>query len=159
LERKKNTHKLVAAFQHYKNKHPEIKLVLVGKVGETGQGLNVTGAQVLGYQPTEVVAALLRNALAFVFPSVEEGFGLPIIEAQASGCPVVASNIRVFQEVAREAFLPIEPDNQLDFSHHLSVITNNKDLRTALIEKGLYNAGRYSWDAAAKKVLEIITRR
>ncbi len=100
----------------------------------------------------EQLAELYNQAGAFVFPSKMEGFGLPILEAQLNGCPLVASDIPVFREVAGNAavfFSPDSPDELLD------AIQTALDERLALIERGFVNAARYSWEAAATQLVNI----
>ena len=97
---------------------------------------------------------LYIGASAFVFPSLLEGFGFPLLEAQALGVPVVASDTRVFHEVAGKGFIPVRP---LDYSSIAEGVSKSLDssVSTSLISSGLENVDRFSWDVCAEETFRV----
>lgn len=148
FENKKNTPKLIKSFNELKP--PGLELVLVGS-GD----VDTSKAKVLGYQPEQTVAALYRNALVFVFPSVYEGFGLPILEAMACGCPVIASNLPVLREVGAEAAYYTNPDN---LTSALSRFLSDLELQARLREAGPRQAEKFDWRSTAEAMLSEILK-
>ena len=160
--------------------HPVTQLVLAGKRGwlyddlfaqvrrlglegpalstSTALSVNSVEGRVLfpGYVPDEDKAALLSGALAFVFPSLYEGFGLPVLEAQACGCPVITSTTSSLPEVAGDAALLVDPGDTAAIAAHLQHIATDPALRESLIERGFANVRRFSWAACAQSVLSVI---
>ena len=109
----------------------------------------------LGYQTTETLAALYRLADVFVFPSLYEGFGLPPLEAIASGTPVVASNVSSLPEVLGDAALLVDPLNAAAIADGITRIIADDDLRAELRRRGLARAGDFSWEQSVKQVRRI----
>jgi glycosyltransferase involved in cell wall biosynthesis len=101
--------------------------------------------------------ALLENAELFILPSFYEGFGIPIIEAQAVGCPVITSNISSMPEVAGQAALLVDPNNIEKIAEAMYKIISDNQLRKDLVDKGYANAKRFSWSGCARQTLEILT--
>ena len=99
--------------------------------------------------------ALYQRAIAFVYPSLYEGFGIPILEAFACECPVVLSHSSCFPEVAEDAALYFEANNKDDFSHKLEEIISNTELRKTLIYKGLNRQKAFSAEKKAKETFEV----
>lgn len=136
---------------------PEIKLVFTGlpnsilkdKIEELGLNERVIFT---GYLSEEELPKLYRSALALIFVSFYEGFGLPVIEAQASGVPVVTSYGSALEEVAGNASYLVDPQSVVDISKGLSQICNNNVLRAKLIENGLVNCKKYNWNLTAQLV-------
>jgi len=110
---------------------------------------------VTGSVDSEELAILYKSAKAFVFPSLSEGFGLPGLEAVASGCPVVCSNIEVFEEVYGEAALYFNPKDPRDIEEKISLVTTNSELRTQNTRKGLEQVKKYSWKKLAQETLDV----
>jgi glycosyltransferase involved in cell wall biosynthesis len=100
----------------------------------------------------------LGGALCFLFPSRIEGFGLPAVEAMASGCPVVASTSPCLPEVCGDAALYAGPDDLQAWAETIRLIAVNKDLRNRLVERGHARAARYSWRAIAETYLALMVQ-
>ncbi len=109
----------------------------------------------LGFVPFDKLRTFYSAAAAFVFPSLYEGFGLPPLEAMASGTPVVTSNISSLPEVAGNAAMLVNPDNVFDIARGIREVLTNPSLRTSLIARGFEQARRFSWKATARQVLSI----
>lgn len=161
LQPRKNLARLIAAFAALP---PETVLVLAGKRGwlyedlfaQVGR-LSLEGHVLFpGYVPDEDRAALLSGAVAFVFPSLYEGFGLPVLEAQACGCPVITSTTSSPPEVAGDAALLVNPSDTEAITAAMQRIATDSGLRKTLIEQGFVNVRRFSWAACARSVLSII---
>jgi glycosyltransferase involved in cell wall biosynthesis len=108
-----------------------------------------------GYVADEDLPALYRAARAFVYPSLFEGFGLPPLEAMACGTPVVTSDISSLPEIAGDAALLIDPNDERALANALIEIMNNDRLRAELREKGIAQARKFTWREAAEKTLRL----
>lgn len=102
----------------------------------------------------KMLADLYLNASVFIYPSLYEGFGIPVLEAMASGCPVVASNTSSFPEVVGDAGLLFNPKDQNDLAAKIEKIITDKDMVTDLIKKGKIRAKQFTWDAMADKIYQ-----
>jgi glycosyltransferase involved in cell wall biosynthesis len=109
----------------------------------------------LGVLPNETLAVVYRLARVFVFPSLYEGFGLPPLEAMASGTPVVTSNVSSLPEVAGEAALLVDPTSAEAIADAMRRVLTNDALAAELSAKGVARARTFSWERAATRVLEI----
>jgi glycosyltransferase involved in cell wall biosynthesis len=112
----------------------------------------------LGFVSEEDLPVLTAGALGFVYPSLYEGFGLPILEAMASGTPVITSDITALPEVAGGAALLVSPHSVPDISGGIIRLLESGELREKHRQAGLANAHRFSWDRAALETLEILER-
>lgn len=161
LQPRKNLARLVAAFATLQSR---AVLVLAGKRGwlydELFALVQRTGLEqrVLfpGYVLDEEKAALLSGAVAFVFPSLYEGFGLPVLEAQACGCPVITSTASSLPEVAGDTALLVDPTDTAAIAAAMQRVEEDPALREDLIKRGLANVGHFSWTACAQVVLSVI---
>lgn len=166
LQPRKNLMRLVEAFAEFamRNAQCAIRLVLAGKRGWLDDDLftqvrrlGLEGRVLFpGYVPDEDKATLLSGALAFVFPSLHEGFGLPVLEAQACGCPVITSTTSSLPEVAGDAALLVDPGDTSAIAARMQRIAAEPALRESLIERGFANVRRFSWSACAQSVLDAI---
>lgn len=104
-----------------------------------------------GFVPDKELAVLYREALAFVFPSKSEGFGLPGLEAMASGCPVISSNAGALPEVYGDAALYFDPENETELIGEIREIMENQGYRKKMIELGKERSQMFSWDKCAKE--------
>jgi glycosyltransferase involved in cell wall biosynthesis len=101
------------------------------------------------------LAALMQGARALMQPSIYEGFGLPIIEAMACGCPVVATDIPPFREIAGAAALLTPPDDVRAFAAAVGQIVGSAERRRSMAERGLLRAREFSWDRCARETLDV----
>jgi glycosyltransferase involved in cell wall biosynthesis len=126
---------------------------LLGQVRKLGLGKRVV---LTGYVPDADLPALLSGALAFVFPSLYEGFGLPVLEAMACGTPVVCSNTSSLPEVAGDAALMVDPLDTEAMAEALACVAGEEELRNSLIERGFARVRRFSWQRTAEQVLSVL---
>ncbi len=108
-----------------------------------------------GFVADADLPALYTAADLFVFPSWYEGFGLPVLEAMACGAPVVCSNAASLPEVAGDAALLVSPDDVQGLREAISRALTDLTLRNELIERGFRQAGRFTWERAARQTLAI----
>jgi glycosyltransferase involved in cell wall biosynthesis len=112
----------------------------------------------LGYCPPEDMPSLYRGAAVLVFPSLFEGFGMPVLEAMASGCPVVCGDRTSLPEVAGEAAVPVDPEDHEALAEALRRVLTDDDLRAQLRARGLAQAARFSWRRHAQEVTAVFAR-
>ena len=110
----------------------------------------------LGYVPAPDLPGLYGGALALLYPSLYEGFGLPVVEAMACGCPVLCSARASLPEAAGDAALFIDPESEPEILEGLRRLEEDARLRSSLRERGLVQAGRFSWEQSAREVLEMM---
>lgn len=159
-EPRKNLNRLIAAFVEVAKANPDLSLVIVGKYGWGEDPAEKTKAQtasikVLGFVEKDDLAALYGGAVGFVYPSLYEGFGLPILEAMACGCPVITSNLGSMKEVAGEAALLVEPEEIESIAGAISQICWNRKISDELKIKGFKRSGGFNWQKAASQTLEV----
>jgi glycosyltransferase involved in cell wall biosynthesis len=167
---RKNLVRLLEAFagldREPEGQRPRVQLVLTGKRGEAWdevvarrRELGLERDVVLaGYVPAEDMPVLLSGALGLVFPSLDEGFGLPLVEAMACGCPVVTSNVSAMPEVVGDAGILVDPLDVGALSTAMRSLAADPGRREALRARGLERARRFSWDAAARTTLDVFRR-
>jgi glycosyltransferase involved in cell wall biosynthesis len=109
-----------------------------------------------GVVPEAELPALYRGAVALVFPSLYEGFGLPILEAMACGTPVVTANTTAMPEVAGDAALLVDPTSVEQIAHTIEQIVNDNALRLCLRKKSLKRAAQFSWEQTRERVKKVI---
>lgn len=137
-----------------------VDLVLTGQTfgRELPAAASTDGVRHLGHIPSTEVPALYRGARGLIFPSLFEGFGLPVLEAMACGTPVAASGRGSLAEVADDAALTFDPDDVDDIAAAMERIALDEALRTRLREAGLARAATYTWEATAAAHLRIYER-
>lgn len=139
---------------------PELTLVVVGPTG-WGDELDVAAAGLaspvarLGHVPAADLPALYAGAAAFCFPSFEEGFGLPVLEAMAAGAPVVTSAATATADVAGDAALLVDPRDTAGLADALARVLDDPSVATALRAAGLRRATRHSWTDTARRTLDV----
>ena len=109
-----------------------------------------------GYVPDADLPGLLSGALAFVFPSLYEGFGFPVLEAMACGTPVICSNVSSLPEVGGDAALQIDPLDSEALAEAMHQVATDERLRTVLVERGYEQVRRFSWQLCANQVLQVL---
>jgi glycosyltransferase involved in cell wall biosynthesis len=150
LEPRKNLPALVAAFSLLRRRRPELTLVLVGAAGWEERSLEAEGVRLLGFVPDEELARLYRGAAALAYPSRFEGFGIPVVEALASGTPAVVSSHPSLDEASGEAAWRVDPDDPGAFADALEeALAGSAERR----ERGLAHAARFTWRACGEAVL------
>lgn len=112
----------------------------------------------LGRIPTEDLARLYCIAKMFVFPSFYEGFGLPVIEAMACGCPVITSNVSSLPEVAGDACIIVDPDDHRKMGSCMLELLQDDVLRSYLIHKGIDRAAQFLWERSADETAKVYAR-
>jgi len=138
--------------------------VLVGAAGwDTAQTLEAIGrhadlVQRLGHVPDADLPALYAGAELFAYPSLYEGFGLPVLEAMACGTPVLTSNLSSLPEVAGEAAFYVDPVDTGDIARALAAAIGDPARRRELAELGLMRAARFSWADTASATLRLLER-
>jgi len=104
----------------------------------------------------EDISKLMQGAVAFVYPSLYEGFGLPPLEAMASGAPVITSNVASLPEVVGDAGILVDPMNVDQIAEAMLYLVENKKMLGVLSEKGIERAKKFRWEDSAQQVIEII---
>ncbi len=108
-----------------------------------------------GYVSKDELAAYYHSADALLFPSFHEGFGIPIVEAMASGCPVVTSTAFSMPEIAGDAALLVDPYNVESLISVTHRLLTNRSLRQEMVELGLQRARRFSWNRCADETVAV----
>jgi glycosyltransferase involved in cell wall biosynthesis len=112
--------------------------------------------KLLGFVPDEDLPALYRGAIFFVYPSLYEGFGLPVLEALRMGVPVLTSNVSALPEAGGEAVLYADPHNVEELTSQMEQLLTNETLRASLISQSAVQAVQFSWDKFVRKVFETL---
>jgi glycosyltransferase involved in cell wall biosynthesis len=165
----KNIPRLIEAFAVARSSlenHPvykDLRLIIIGD--EISRHPNVRRAVIqsrvencvrfLGFIPFDTLRIFHELAVAFVFPSLYEGFGLPPLEAMASGTPVIASAVSSLPEVVGGAAMLVNPENVFDIARGITEVLTDDALRRNLIELGLRQAASFSWPRTAAEVLKL----
>lgn len=166
IQPRKNLIKLIDAFQ----KINDLKLVIVGKArGEGRQGwmfedilehpqkIGIEDKVIFtGFAPTEDLPLLVNGAVAFVLPSLYEGFGIPVVEAMACGTPVIVSNVSSLPEIVGKAGLLIDPKSTDQIEQAIRTISADKKLRAKLSKLSLVQAKKFSWKKCTKEVIKVL---
>ena len=165
LEPRKNIDRLIRAFARLVQKQ-EIghHLVLVGRQGwksnrlrGLAEGLGIADrVHFTGHIADEELVRLYNQTDLFVYPSLYEGFGLPLLEAMACGAPVVTSNRSSLPEVAGDAAIIVDPVSVEDLADGMARGLNDRELRARLVERGYARAGEFSWEAMTRRIHEFI---
>lgn len=164
LEPRKNLELVIRAFERFLNhslissRKKPIELVVVGKYGWGEKPASDQKIKFLGYVDKKELPSLYSGAKVFIYPSLYEGFGLPVLEAMACGCPVISSNQGSLKEIVNQAALLVDTQTEEDITSKLTQIFIDEELRKILIEKGLENVRKFDWDKSAKKIISLYNK-
>ena len=161
---RKNLRRLMEAFDRVKDRTDlPHQLIIAGEQGwkfsreQALSGLkHPESIRFIGFVPDEQMPALYSAAEMFAFPTLYEGFGIPVLEAQACGTPVMTSSCTALPEIGGDAAVYTEPDDVNDIAVKLERLMQEPTLRAELREKGFENVKRFSWEASARKLSEWI---
>ena len=158
LVRKKNIIRIAQAFSKAAIKDMELVVVGQGYLGdsEIRAALDKPNIRQLGYLPLLDLPVLMTSAEMFVWPSLHEGFGMPVAEAMACGCPVITSNVSAMPEIAGDAAVLVNPYDVDDIAYAIKVYAEAKDARNVLSKRGLARAKLFTWENTAKGMMEVI---
>ena len=154
---------LIGLVRAYSTMDTDVPLLCVGWPGWMSESLPAEIDQLrlkgrvrlLGHVSDEKLALLYSGALVSVYPSIYEGFGLPILEAMACGCPVVCSNRSSMPEVAGDAAYLVEPEDERDIARGLSEMMYDKGIRQMYVDRGRKRAVQFSWDDTAHRTIAV----
>jgi glycosyltransferase involved in cell wall biosynthesis len=165
---RKNQLRLIQAFElvHRNNPSSGVELMIVGHVRKDipgfestlrdmrrrNKGIKITLA---GYLSDSEILSLYEEADVFVYPSLYEGFGLPVLEAMACGCPVIASNVSSLPEVVGEAGMLVDPYDVDALAQAISTVLQDDGLKREMSRKGIAQAQKFSWEKAGAELLAV----
>jgi glycosyltransferase involved in cell wall biosynthesis len=164
IEPKKNVRRLLEAFKEFSLRDEAgYKLVIVGSKAWGYEAVKdlleelvkLKKVIVTGYLPVNYLPALLSHARASLFPSLIEGFGLPVLEAMACGCPVITSNAPSILEVSGDAAIHVDPQSVADIAKAIDRLADDDDLHAQLREKGFQQNAHFSWERCAQETLKV----
>ena len=163
IEPRKNIDTLLTAWQSLPDDiRNSRELVIAGMPGwhsdSTMKRLNqanadAAGIRYLGYVPERDLPGLTAGAEAFVYPSLYEGFGIPVAQAMAAGCPVITSNLSSLPEITSGAAILVDPRSPSELRSAIQRMVESTELRTALKDRGIAQSARFSWNTAAAEAL------
>ncbi|KKQ01883.1 MAG: Glycosyl transferase group 1 [Candidatus Roizmanbacteria bacterium GW2011_GWA2_36_23] len=154
VEPRKNLQRLVESFSQ--TDIPDLHLYIAGPQGwGDNPKSNLKNIHFLGYVKDEELFYLYKNALFFVYPSLYEGFGYPVVEAMASGCPVITSNTSSLKEIAVDSAILVDPYSVREISHSIKMLYNNSQTRDILKQKGLRKAKFFNNKRFAQEWLSV----
>ena len=160
IQRRKNQTTLVRAFRALPD---DWRLILAGSEGyeaaETLAAIDQSPCRqrihITGYIPETELAEWYAKAMIFAFPSLDEGFGMPVLEAMAAGIPVITGNRSSLPEVAGDAALLVNPSQESELEAALETLGTNERRRNRLIEAGLERARRFTWSKAVTQTADV----
>jgi glycosyltransferase involved in cell wall biosynthesis len=162
IEPRKNLGVLLDAYERIRVSHPDVALVVVGKVGWKSESLvprlRRPGVVHLDYLDPARLATVYRDATAFVMPSIYEGFGFPLLEAMTHGVPSIAANSSSLPEIGGNAALYFEPIDARALEAQIRRVLSDEALRDDLAARGRAQAARFSWASAAEKTLAVLRK-
>lgn len=167
LQPRKNLVNLLKAFSIFKKRQrSEMKLVLAGRLAwKNDEFLELLKTYkyredvvLTGYVELKELVLLMASAYAFVYPSVFEGFGVPVVEAMKCGVPVLTSAHSAMQEIGEDAALYFDPSNHIDIADKLMLIYKDEDLSKSMIQKGKSIARKYTWKKSAELLWECVVK-
>jgi glycosyltransferase involved in cell wall biosynthesis len=155
----KNLARLLQAYARARSRHGiSQRLVVVGRLPASARLEDAADVVTTGYLDESELARWLGSADALVFPSLYEGFGLPVLEAMAAGVPVICSGVTAVPEVAGDAAIYFDPRDIEDMAAKIARVACDEVLRDDLAARGRVRAASYSWERAARETLAIYRR-
>lgn len=161
----KNLESLALAFNNIRKKIGDISLVLVGRndyfysrLKEVVSNRGISGIIFPGYVTDKDLDVLYKNSIAYVFPSLYEGFGLPPLEAMSKGIPVLSSEHECMKEILNDSALFSNAENIEEFSMAIETIIKKNDIRDILIKKGYARSSMFSWEKMARETLDMYNK-
>ena len=162
IEPRKNIENLITAFAKVAAQFPDLHLVLAGRKDSPQYNLDAVKEKTkvasriseMGYVSQQDLPILYAGASMFVFLSLYEGFGRPVVEAMASGVPVITSNISSLPEITKDAALLVDPENIDDIAQAVSKVYENQSIKDTLIERGSKRALDFSHQKFGKRLVE-----
>lgn len=164
VEPRKNLERLIAAWQAIdRRERGDARLVIVGATGwlvdaMLSRSLVQDSVEFKGFVEDEDLADLMQGAMVFVYPSLYEGFGLPVLEAMAQGIPVLTSDVGATREVADAAALLVDPSSTASIRDGLARLLNDTALRRDLARLGVERAASFSWERTAADTLAVLEK-
>jgi glycosyltransferase involved in cell wall biosynthesis len=174
IEPRKNYQRLLAAFRQLRGRGGSLPFIINGRpgvpqlviAGRTGWAYGDTlqriaaepGVRYLGHVDEPTLTALYESASVLAFPSLYEGFGLPLLEAMAHGVPAVIGAVGSLPELAGEAAITVEPEDAASIAGGLERLLSDATLRQEMGEKGKRRAATFTWDRAADQTLAVLRR-
>ncbi|HCS78495.1 TPA: hypothetical protein DIV55_01995 [Patescibacteria group bacterium] len=153
-EPRKNLQRVLTAFSSFKQANRT--LVIAGNFGWGEDVAIIPGVKILGFVPKKDLPALYTGATAFVYPSLYEGFGLPVLESLSCGTPVVTSKRGSLGEIAEGVAIEVNPESSADIRRGLeSIILLTPAKRKALVQKGLQHTAQFTWENTARNTIEV----
>ncbi len=164
VQPRKNISRLIQAMEYVVKNNPNVQLLLAGRQAWKTDKIRQTweeskykdNIQFLGYVEDTEMAKILASSEALVYPSLFEGFGVPVLEAMHCEVPVITSKGSSMEEVADKAAVLIDPNSTEDIGEAINKVINNPSLANRLIDAGKTQREKYNWDIAAKKMYSLI---
>jgi glycosyltransferase involved in cell wall biosynthesis len=162
LQPRKNLNSLLDAWSVLEKEFPEVSLVIVGTKGRVFRQIKLPARLrrviFLGYVPDQDLSGLYSGATIFIQPSLDEGFGLTVLEAMACGAPVVISKAGALPEVAGSAALQVDPSKVSDIAQGLRRLLSEENFRLDLKYKGLEHARQFPWERSAEQIWGVLSK-
>lgn len=160
LEPRKNLGRLLLAWERLAPRYPDWHLVIAGGTGSVFRGAGLHGVPprvaMLGYVDDDELVAVYGAAEAFVYPSIYEGFGLPVLEAMACGVPVVCGNATSLPEVAGDAAVLVDPLDVCSIASGVDRVLGDGGLRAELRARGLARSRQFTWENTARQTWAVL---
>jgi glycosyltransferase involved in cell wall biosynthesis len=155
LEPRKNIGRIIEAWREVRRRH-DVELWLVGRLREDAPAMRAEpGLRLAGAVSDDELPALYSGACAVLYPSLYEGFGLPVLEAMSCGAAVIASRLASIREFGENATILLDPENGSDWVEAMEAALTNPEWLQELRGKALRRAGEYTWHRTARRTMEI----
>ncbi|OGK66454.1 hypothetical protein A2313_01230 [Candidatus Roizmanbacteria bacterium RIFOXYB2_FULL_41_10] len=154
LEPRKNLERLLEAYK--KLNQSKYQLIIVGPKGWGSLNLAGENVRVIGFVKDEELYSLYQACLFFVYPSLYEGFGYPVLEAASLGAAIATSNRSSLQELGQGISLQFNPENVADITGKMSTLISNPDLRTDLSQKAIVKSQEFTWQKTYQQIVEVL---